>query len=119
DFHDAHRQTYGYARPDAAVEVVNLRLRAVGQTPRPALQKTHPQADTPPPAPFDRRPVVLRQGIQETPFYHGAGLRPGHRVPGPAVIVHPDTTVFLDTPDRLTVDAYHNLVIEVGADGIS
>ncbi|RME72830.1 MAG: hydantoinase/oxoprolinase family protein, partial [Chloroflexi bacterium] len=32
DFHDAHRQTYGYARPDAAVEVVNLRLRAVGQT---------------------------------------------------------------------------------------
>ena len=29
DFHAAHRRTFGYAAPDAAVEVVNLRLRAI------------------------------------------------------------------------------------------
>ena len=30
DFHEAHRRTFGYAAPDAAVEAVNLRLRARG-----------------------------------------------------------------------------------------
>ena len=28
DFHAAHRRTFGHAAPEAAVEVVNLRLRA-------------------------------------------------------------------------------------------
>jgi len=30
-FHEAHKRTYGHALPERAVEVVNLRLRALGE----------------------------------------------------------------------------------------
>jgi N-methylhydantoinase A len=36
-FHAAHHRTYGYSRPDAPVEVVTIRVRAIRETPKPAL----------------------------------------------------------------------------------
>ena len=35
DFDAAHERAYGYAAPDDAVELVNVRLAAIGVTPRP------------------------------------------------------------------------------------
>jgi N-methylhydantoinase A/oxoprolinase/acetone carboxylase beta subunit len=40
-------------------------------------------------------------------------LQPGHQFEGPAIITQPDTTVFLGPGDRLAVDTYRNLMIEV------
>jgi N-methylhydantoinase A len=36
-FHAAHHRTYGYSRPDAPVEIVTVRVRAIRETPKPAL----------------------------------------------------------------------------------
>ncbi len=112
DFHAAYTHAYGHSEPAAPVEVVNVRLRAVGRLPRPPLPRaplTHSQ-----PTPFDRRPVILATGPTETPFYHGAALQPGHQLAGPALIVHPDTTVFVGPGDELRVDEYRNLTVKVG-----
>jgi N-methylhydantoinase A len=57
--------------------------------------------------------VVLATGIAEIPFYHGVDLQPGHQIAGPAIIIHPDTTIFIEQGDRLTMDEYRNLVIRV------
>ncbi len=113
DFHVAHTYAYGYSEPTVPVEIVNLRLRAIGQLPPPTLPRTELGQVDPSAALFDRRPVVLTGKIAEVPFYHGPHLQPGHQLAGPAVIVHPDTTVFLAKNDRLTVDPYHNLVIKL------
>jgi len=113
DFHTAHTQAYGYSEPTVPVEVVNLRVRAVGSLARPPLPHAAAGSPDPTAALFDRRLVILAAGPTEVPFYHGPDLRPGHRITGPAVIVHADTTVFLGSRERLAMDEYSNLIIDV------
>ena len=57
--------------------------------------------------------MVLTHGVVETPFFDGAELLPGQQLTGPALIVHPDTTIFLGPRDQLQVDEYKNLIINV------
>jgi N-methylhydantoinase A len=113
DFHTAHAYRYGYSEPNIPVEVVNLRLRAVGRLSRPRLPRAKLGLPNPKKAFIDRRLVVLAERLTELPFYNGPGLRPGHQIVGPAVIVHPDTTVFLGVGDQLAMDEYKNLIIDV------
>lgn len=113
DFHTAHAQTYGHSEPNAPVEIVNVRLRAVGHLPRPTLPRGPLALTDSQPVPFDDRPVILATGPTETPFYHGAELQPGQHLTGPAVIVHADTTLFIGPGDVLVVDEYRNLLVNV------
>jgi N-methylhydantoinase A len=112
EFHAAHKHTYGHSQPGAPVEVVNLRLQAIGYLPRPALLPAETVAG-PPPAPVDRRPVVLAGTVATVPFYQGEGLQAGHRITGPAVINQPDTTIYLGPGDELMVDPYRNFIVEL------
>ncbi len=114
-FHAAHGQVYGHSEPLAPVEIVNLRLRAVGAVPRPALPVASPGHPDPSSALLSHTPVVLADGVADVPLYDGAGLQPGHRVSGPAVLVYPDTTVFLERYDRATVDRHLNLVAHIAS----
>src|SRR5262249_23747155 len=38
-FHNAHERRYGYADPSRPIEVVNIRVRLVGRTPKPTLRR--------------------------------------------------------------------------------
>jgi N-methylhydantoinase A/oxoprolinase/acetone carboxylase beta subunit len=113
-FHVEHQRVYSHSQPAAPLEIVNLRLRAVGSVPRPALPTAEPGDPDPTSAFLGRRPVVLSSGLAEVPLYDGAALRPGHVLPDPAIVIYKDTTVFLATADRATVDRYFNLIIAVG-----
>ena len=113
DFHSAHHQAYGHSEALAPVEVVNVRLRAVGAVTSPPLPQAEVGPADPSQALSDRRSVVLGGDIAEVPFYLGERLRPGHVIPGPAIIVQKDTTVFLSPGDQATVDGHYNLVIQV------
>ncbi|MBS1253338.1 MAG: Acetophenone carboxylase gamma subunit [Anaerolineales bacterium] len=112
-FHPTHFQAYGYSEPSAPVEIVNLRLRAVGGVPRPALPHEPLGSADSSTAYLDHRPVVLTDGIADVPFYRGERLRPGHEIEGPAIIVQKDTTTFLSTNDDAEVDGGYNLIIDV------
>jgi N-methylhydantoinase A len=60
------------------------------------------------------RDVVFGDRKTKTPAYARAELRAGNRIAGPALIEeHASTTVLLPG-DRMKVDGYGNLVIEVG-----
>ncbi|MBA4380006.1 MAG: 5-oxoprolinase, partial [Anaerolinea sp.] len=113
-FHEIHQKTYGYARPEAPVEIVNLRLRAVGETTPPPLAPQPLNEADPTAALLDRREVVFNSGKVVTPFYRAESLRPGNLIAGPAVVVRADTTILLGPTDRAEVDAFGNLIIEVG-----
>lgn len=113
NFHTTHTQTYGHSEPSAPVEVVNVRVRAVGHLPRPALPRSPLASADSLPIPFDYRTVILTTGSTETPFYQGTVLQPGQQLTGPAVVVHPDTTVFIGPGDELMVDEYRNLLVNV------
>lgn len=113
-FHGAHRRAYGYADAATPLEIVNLRVRAVGQVSAPVIPALPPGGSDPSPALLDRRAVMMAEGQTTVPFYQGEALRPGNQIGGPAVVVRSDTTILLGSQDRATVDRYQNLLIEVG-----
>jgi N-methylhydantoinase A/oxoprolinase/acetone carboxylase beta subunit len=113
-FHAEHQRVYSHSQPAAALEIVNLRLRAVGAVPRPVLPAAEPGDPDPNAAFLGQRPAVLATGLSEVPLYDGAVLHPGHTIAGPAVVVYKDTTVFLSTGDRAVMDRHFNLVVAVG-----
>jgi len=112
-FHQEHERTYGYQRPEADLEIVNVRVRATGVVTPPQMA-AQPLRDTDPrPAQIDTRQVVFPAGIQEIPFYRGENLQSGSVIPGPAVIVRRDTTILIGIDDTGTVDPFNNLIITV------
>jgi N-methylhydantoinase A len=115
DFDRVHQESYGYCQPDAPIEMVNVRVRAIGRiTPPPIPRKPLGAAD-PSSAKGEERPVVLSHGIQAVPHYWGNRLQPGHKISGPAVLVLDDTTVYLGIADQAKIDVYSNILIDVGA----
>jgi N-methylhydantoinase A len=123
DFHNAHRAAYGYNQPDAPVEIVNIRVQAVGSIPSPALVQVPAGGEQADFAKFDERPVVFcfpegeakNEGYEEmvTPFYRWDMLKRNNRILGPAVVVRSDTTVLLEPGDQGVIDRYGNLAITV------
>jgi N-methylhydantoinase A len=114
DFHESHRQTYGYLRPEANLEIVNLRVQGVGLVASPKITAQPTASADPSPALINHRAVVMG-GDQKIaiPFYQGESLRPGNIISGPAVVLRDDTTILIGESDSASVDPYLNLIIEI------
>ncbi|MFQ5667958.1 MAG: hydantoinase/oxoprolinase family protein [Candidatus Binatia bacterium] len=106
-FHQAHRRLYGYADPQRPIEIVNLRVRAVGRSTRRSPRR------------FKERPPVQpgkhRVRWQGRWLSAAAVLRPhvgaGTSVPGPAVIVEFSATTFVPPGWRAHVHRTGHLVL--------
>ncbi len=119
EFHRVHQQAYGYSDPSLPIEIVNLRLRAIGQFEKPELAEEALGPADPAAAFLGERQVVIGasgQAGRQIPFFDGAALRPGNKLTGPALFVYPDTTLLLPPGDRARLDGYRNLVVEIGAE---
>ena len=114
DFHDYHQQTYGYLRPDAHIEIVNLRVRAKGLVASPTLPHLPLESVDPSSALIDNHPVVLGTGETEMiPFFQGELLGPGNTISGPAVVLRNDTTILLPEYCSASVDPFLNLILKI------
>lgn len=113
-FEAAYRQLYGYVQEGARIETVNLRVAGIGRVPPLALRP--PRAAEAPPMPVARRSVWIdpATGRAEADVYDGAGLQPGHRIAGPAIIEEATTTLIVGAGDALTVTGAGNYLIEIG-----
>ncbi len=106
-FHAAHEARFAYANPNDAVELVTLRLSAIGRLP------TIPPAPRPaPPAATARRtrPVFLAGAWQDVTVVRRDAL--ADAVSGPALIEEADTTVFIGAGWRVAAEAGGDLVAE-------
>lgn len=113
-FDDEHARRYGYRNEDALIEIVNLRVRAIGAVRRPRME-THPQGERDASrAVFDERRLVLPSGPRSVPFFDRHRLHPGHQLSGPAVIVQDDTTILLLERDDAHVDEHQNVMVTIG-----
>ncbi len=114
-FHNAHRQRFTYANEDEPIQIVNLRLKAVGQTPRPAATR-QPQGDTNPRAAhIGYKPVYFAAPEARpllTALYERDRLAAGNMVVGPAVIFQLDTTVVIPPNWAAVGDGWGNLLVE-------
>jgi N-methylhydantoinase A len=114
EFHREHRSSYGYANSDTPVEIVNLRLKAIGGVPSPEITPQPSGGSDPSDALIGTREVILAAGETKTPLTDGERLKAGNRITGPALVIRPDTTILIDSRDLAEVDPYLNLVIRVG-----
>jgi N-methylhydantoinase A len=114
-FDAAHTRAYGYAASDTDVELLNLRLSVVSPVERPALPIL-PDADGPARPQAERAVYSLAAGSTlPTPISQRAALGAGAVIEGPAAIEEPSTTTILEPGDRVEVDRYGFLRIEIGA----
>ena len=110
-FHATHDQRFGYARTDAPVEVVNLRLTAIGKTDKPTIQPL-PLVDTDPSEAFTvQNSVVFESEALLTNFYQREALQPGNQIAGPAIVTEFSATTVIPPNFSAVVDAYQNLIL--------
>ena len=110
-FHAAHQQRFGYARTDAPVEIVNLRLTATGATDKPPIQSL-PLVGTDPSKAFIVQNCVVFEGeALPTNCYRREALRPGNQIAGPAIVTEFSATTIIPPDFSAVVDAYQNLLL--------
>jgi N-methylhydantoinase A len=115
-FDAVHQVRYGFSVAQEKAEIVSLRSATVGVMRKPPFEHIAAGAPEPDGAAFrGRRPVYFAgHGFVETPTYHRPALKAGNRIAGPALIEeHASTTVVLPG-DRTAVDAFGDLIIEIG-----
>jgi N-methylhydantoinase A len=114
-FHRYHSELYGYANEGGGIEIVNLRVKAIGLVTKPSLPELTctPKKD-PSPAFLHESQVYFSTGRIQTPFYDGEKLITGNKIKGPAIILRPDTTVLIGINDSGLVDRFSNLIVDIG-----
>ena len=105
-FHLRHEEIYGYSAPKEPVEVINLRLRAIGRTPKPSLARLGQVSGKPTPS---MRRLAYFEGPDswvETPVYSRGDLGSGVVFEGPVIIEQYDSTTVVYPGWVVSVDDF-------------
>jgi N-methylhydantoinase A len=112
-FHAAHARAYGYAAPEDPIELVNVRLSAIGVSPKPRLHALPQGSGDIAEAVKGHRQVWFSEasGFLPCPILDRSLLRWRDVIPGPAVIEELDATTVLHPGYQAGVDQYGNLLL--------
>jgi N-methylhydantoinase A len=114
-FHAEHNRLYGYSLEElgAPVEVINVRLQALGRTLKPAYpEDDHAGADASAAHKGEREIVVPETGrLQRVPVYDGHATRFGHHIVGPAIIEQENTSILVSGSYDCLCDRYGSFAI--------
>lgn len=112
-FHSAHQDRYGYSFPERTVEIVNLRLQAVGRTKKPIRYQTPVGNADPAAALLAEKPTLAgNQGPIKFSLYEREKIKPGMVFSGPALVYQMDSTTYIPPNWEVQVDQYQNLLLE-------
>ena len=109
-FHDEHDRAYGFAAETEPVELVNLRLTAVGRIAKPQLPRLEERGA---PVERGRRPVYFGEAgdYVDCPVYDRYALGSGAELDGPAIVEELDSTTVLHPGFGARVDQHGNLLV--------
>jgi N-methylhydantoinase A len=115
DFHKEHNRLFGYSLEEekTPVELINIRLRAIGETDKPGFLREE-KLESDPAAAFKRkrRAFVPETGrFEEMPVYDALRLGFGAFVAGPALLEQPNTTIFVSGGFDMVVDSLGSYVV--------
>ena len=116
-FHQRHAAIHGHAAPDAPIEIVSYRLRAIVPVPKlDAESGAAPAGGDGDAAPSGHRDVVFGgNAAVATPVLRRDALAADQKVTGPAVIEQADATTVVPPGWVVRRDPHGNLVMEAGA----
>ncbi|MFN0303198.1 MAG: hydantoinase/oxoprolinase family protein [Burkholderiales bacterium] len=113
EFHRQHEAIYTYAVPDEPVEIVNLRLRAIGLVDRPAHRPaTRTRVGA---APIGRRSVWFDQaGERVAAVVHRRESLPiGAIIEGPAIIQELSSATVVPPGAHALIDPFENILLTI------
>jgi N-methylhydantoinase A len=110
-FHAEHRRLYGHAEPDAAVEILTLRLRIRGRLAQPQAVPETPGRDREI-APRRRRRIRFDGAWRDTPIYARADLQVGWRAQGPAIVEQETSTIVIPPAFSAEIGRFGDLVLQ-------
>ena len=112
-FHQEHERAYGFSAPEEPVEVVTLRLTAVGNIAKPRLRRLGQDGGDASSARRATRPVYFAEtgGFIECPIYDRYRLGSGSAVQGPGVVEEIDSTTVIHPGYVATVDEFGNMFL--------
>ncbi|MGA8155313.1 MAG: hydantoinase/oxoprolinase family protein [Rhodoplanes sp.] len=114
-FHDEHNRLYGYTleAEETPIEIINVRLQAIGTTDRPKYAIERDSGDDARHALKGRRAVYVPEGssFETVGIYDGHLLGCGNAIAGPAVIETVTTAVFVSGSFDCVVDRYRSFVL--------
>lgn len=111
DFHSTHRRTFGHSSQSAAVEVVNIRIRAMA-----AETRARPKRIARPkgvPQPISRGKALVGDRERMVPIYDRDSIGAGARIAGPLVVVELSSTGYVAPEFTLRADDFGNLHLEM------
>jgi N-methylhydantoinase A len=113
DFERTYEAVYGKGAGFrlAGIALSTFRVSAVGRTKKPTLRG--PDVADVPKARTRRIFEPHERRFAEATVWDWLALPVGHRIPGPAVIEHPETTVYVAPGQTAEIDAVGNLSIEL------
>jgi len=111
EFHRQHEAVYTYAVPDEPVELVNIRLRAIGKTQTAQGLTSHEPSRTE--RPESIRPVWFNGAMVPTRVIRRESLAAGDQVTGPIIIQELSSATVLPPGAHVQVDSHRNLVISL------
>lgn len=106
-FHEMHDRIYDFHDPEGEIELVNLRLSAIGAG--PVLHFPEAPEVTASVEPARQVPVFTGREVETIGLYQREDLPPGAEFDGPAIVAQEDTTFVVPKGARASVDRHLNL----------
>ncbi|MBN2123042.1 MAG: hydantoinase/oxoprolinase family protein, partial [Deltaproteobacteria bacterium] len=114
-FHRAHDRLYGYSLKEEKrdVEMVNIRMTAIGDTEKPSFRQEDYRGGDPVDCLKGKRRVFLpvEREFADVAVYDGDRMGYGHRLEGPVIIEQVNTTIFVPPGHEIECDPYGSYLL--------
>ena len=114
-FHAEHNRLYGYSLEDhdVSIELINVRLQAIGLTDKPKFQVQDFAGEDASGALKGERDMYIfsQKAFQPVAVYDGHKMRFGNRVSGPAMIEQVTTAIMVSDAYDCVVDKYGSFAL--------
>ncbi len=117
DFHEGYFNKYGHNNEQEEVEIVNIRLIAIGQIAKAELKGLEKPDVPEKPKPIKVKQVYYDGKYMDCPLYQRESLQPGQCVLGPSIILETSCTTVVPPKHEVKVDDFGNLIITKEMEG--
>jgi len=107
-FHAEHDRLYGYRLDETDLELINVRVRSLGEVAKPELPELEDGGPDAAHAAKGKRRAYLPEtdAFEQVDVYDGHRLKAGNYIAGPALIERVDTTIFVTGDFEARIDRY-------------
>ncbi len=114
EFHNTYEKIYGFKNLDRETQVVNIRLRAVGKTEKPEIEKIEKGSkEIDKKAVLGKTKTVFNGEEVETYIIDRKRLKANNKIDFPSIVVEYSSTIVIPPECFAYVDEFGNLIINV------